>query len=402
MPSICLCFQSHQPYRLRPYSFFDIGNTHIYDDEEGNHKIIDRVAARCYVPANLILMELINQYEGDFRIAFSLTGVFLEQMEMYRPDVIESFQKLAATGCVEFLGETYYHSLAFLFSNREFKEQAAVQFKKIRELFGQEPVTFQYTELVYSNELAQLAEEMGYQNILAGGTEKILGRRSSNFVYRPVGLGKLKLLLKNCRLSDDIALRFGDPQWTEHPLRADKFASWLQQLREGSEVVNLFMDYETFGEHKRQETGIFDFLRALPQEIIGQAAFRFQKPAEAALAYAPAVQLDVPDITSRADRDSDLTDWLGNGMQQDAIKSLYGLEDAVRSRKDPALLHTWRKLQASDHFHYMCTGHHAGGSLPVPFSPYESPYDAYINYMNIMDDFSRRLGTGVHKSRKKK
>ncbi|MEI6128148.1 MAG: glycoside hydrolase family 57 protein [Pseudomonadota bacterium] len=402
IPAVCIAFESHRPYLLRPYSFFDIGKEHRYDDDEGNRKIINKIADNCYIPANRVLLELMRQYGGEFRLAFSLSGVFLEQLEMYRPDVIASFQELGLTGCVEFLSESYYHSFAFLSSSRDFSEQVAMQDQKIRELFGQKPVTLKYTELFYSNALALLAEEMGYQTILADGNEKILGLRSPNFVYHPAGLGNLTLLLKNNGLSDDIALRFGDSQWSEYPLKADKFAVWLQQLRESSDVINLFMDYETFGEHQRQETGIFEFMRALPREIMERSGFRFQKPTEATRDHAPAAQLDLSNPLSRAGRERDLSAWLGNVMQQDAIRALYDLEDPVRAKNDAALLNDWRKLQASDHFYYMNTERLVEKDVSKPFTPYESPYDAYINYMNIMDDFSRRLGSGGRMSWKKR
>jgi alpha-amylase len=391
MPSVCIYFQVHQPYRLRHYSFFDIGIVHVYDNEEQNCEILNKIADKCYIPTNRLLLEAIKLYGGDFRIAFSLTGVILEQLEKYRPDVIESFKRLADTGCVEFLGESYYHSLAFLFSKREFKEQVLLHKKKIKELFGQTPSTFRYTELIYSNELARLAEEMGYQVILTEGADKVLGPRSPNFVYRPAGCAKIALLLKNYRLSDDIAFRFSNPEWSEYPLMADKFAHWLHELNANGEVINLFMDYETFGEHQWRETGIFDFLQALPKEITRHPDFRFQTPAEVAQDYKPVAELDVPAMMSWADTERDLTAWLGNGMQQDAIRILYDMEAAVRRKKDRDLLHAWRKLQTSDHFYYMCTKWFNDGDVHKYFNPYESPYDAYINYMNILDDFSQRL-----------
>ena len=397
MPSVCLYFQVHQPYRLRPFSFFDIGNNHVYDDEENNRAILNKIADKCYLPTNAILLTLIKKYHGAFRLAFSLTGIVLEQLEKYRPDVLASFQRLAETGCVEFLSETYFHSLAFIFSPREFQEQVSLHRDKIRSLFGWKPVTFRHTELIYNNALASLVEEMGYRAILAEGADKILGWRSPNFLYRPVGCTKIKLLLKNYRLSDDIAFRFSDSQWVEYPLLADKFAHWLHQLPAGGEIVNLFMDYETFGEHQWQETGIFDFLRALPQEIFSHADFRFQTPAEVVRDHEPVAELDVPELTSWADTERDLTAWLGNAMQQDALRNLYALEATVRRPKNQALRQAWRKLQTSDHFYYMCTKWLADGDVHKYFNPYESPYDAFINYMNVLDDFSGRLLTGGKK-----
>jgi alpha-amylase len=394
MPSVCIYFQVHQPYRLRRYSFFDIGSLHVYEDEENNRQILNKIAEKCYLPANALLGELIEEYRGDFRIAFSLTGIILEQMERYRPDVLDSFRRLADTGCVEFLSETHYHSLAFLFSLREFKEQVMLHKKKIRDLFGRRPVTFRNTELIYSNELAKLAEEMGYQVVLAEGADKILSGRSPNFVYRPAGCEKIKLLLKNYRLSDDIAFRFSNPRWSEYPLMADKFAHWLHQINNHGDVINLFMDYETFGEHQWQETGILNFLRSLPREITRHPDFFFQTPAEVALNNEPVSPLDVPYPISWADTERDLTAWLGNALQKDAIRALYDLEMMVRRQKDPGLLHTWRTLQTSDHFYYMCTKWFADGDVHKYFNPYESPYDACINYMNILEDFTRLLPGG--------
>ena len=391
MQSVCLYFQVHQPYRLRPFSFFDIGGNQAYEDEENNRAILNKIADKCYLPTNAILLSLIKEHQGDFRLAFSLTGVVMEQLEKYRPDVLESFQRLARTGCVEFLSETYAHSLAFIFSRREFREQVEQHREKIQSLFGRQPVTFRHTELIYNNDLAGLVEEMGYQAILAEGADNILGWRSPNLLYRPAGCTRIKLLLKNYRLSDDIAFRFSDSRWVEYPLLADKFAHWLHQLPAGGEVVNLFMDYETFGEHQWQETGIFDFLAALPREIIKHNGFRFQTPAEVARDHEPVAQLDVPELTSWADTERDLSAWMGNAMQMDALQSLYALEDAVRRAKDPALKRDWSHLQTSDHFYYMCTKWQEDGDVHKYFNPYESPYDAYINYMNVLDDFSGRL-----------
>ncbi|MDI6777263.1 MAG: glycoside hydrolase family 57 protein [Syntrophales bacterium] len=391
MPSVCLYFQVHQPYRLRHYTFFDVGHDHRYEDSGKNHQILNKVAEKCYLPANAMMLDLIKKYQGKFRIAFSMTGVILDQFEEYREDVLDSFKRLADTGCVEFLGETSYHSLAFLFSRREFREQVALHKKRIQSLFGQTPVTFRYTELIYNNELAKIIEKMGYKVILAEGADKILGWRSPNFVYQPAGCMKMKLLLRNYPLSDDISFRFSNRQWAEYPLQADKFAQWVHSINVAGEVINLFMDYETFGEHQWEETGIFKFLQMLPREIFKHSDFRFQTPAEVARDYDPVAQLDVPDFISWADVERDLTAWLGNSMQNDALRSLYKMEKKVRQMKDEHLLKTWRRLQISDHFYYMCTKWFADGDVHKYFNPYGSPYDAYINYMNILDDFSRSL-----------
>ena len=393
MPNVCIYFQVHQPCRLRKYSFFDVGNSHDYEDMIENRRILDRVAEKCYLPAGALLLQLIEENGGAFRIAFSISGVALDQIERFRPDVLEGFQRLSATGCVEFLNETDGHSIAFLFSPREFREQVLGHRERVRSLFGQEGRTFRHTELIYSNALAVAAEKMGYRAILAEGTEKILGRRSPNMVYRPAGCKKIKFLLRNYPLSDDVAFRFSDKNWAEYPLTAAKYAHWLHRNR-GEAVVNLFMDYETLGEHQWRETGIFDFLRALPGEILRDPDFSFRTPAEAAEAHEAAGEIDCPDFISWADEERDTTAWLGNAMQQDAARTLYDLEPAVHRRKDQGLLRTWRMLQTSDHFYYMCTKWFSDGDVHRYFNPYESPYEAYINYMNILDDFSKSLKKG--------
>jgi alpha-amylase len=393
MPSVCLYFQVHQPRRLRHYTFFDIDHNHDYEDEDKNRLILHKVAEKCYLPANRIMLNLIRRYRGDFRISYSITGTLIDQLENYRMDVLDSFKRLADTGCVEFINETYNHSLSFLFSLREFKEQVTLHKKKMASLFGQTGKTFRHTELIYNNDLAKVVEKMGYRVILAEGADKILGWQSPNYVYQPAGCESLKLLLRNYRLSDDVAFRFSNTKWSEYPLMADKYAHWIHHVNrdDGDAVINLFMDYETFGEHQWQETGIFEFIRMLPREIIKHPAFRFQTPSEAAVDHEPVATLDVPAFVSWADEDRDLSAWLGNTLQTDAIKTLYCMEAKVRRQKDENLLRTWRMFQTSDHFYYMCTKYFADGDVHKYFNPYASPYDAYINYMNILDDFSGLL-----------
>ncbi|MDO8784765.1 MAG: glycoside hydrolase family 57 protein, partial [Syntrophales bacterium] len=369
MPSVCLYLQVHQPYRLRHYSFFDVGRCHTYEDSEKNRQILNKVAEKCYLPANAVMLDLIKKYQGKFRIAFSITGVILDQFEEFRVDVLDSFKRLADTGCVEFLCETSGHSLAFLFSRREFREQVALHKKRVQSLFGQTPVTFRDTELIYNNELAKIIEKMGYKVILAEGADKILGWRSPNFVYQPAGCMKTKLLLRNYSLSDDISFRFSNPEWTGYPLLAEKFARWVHSLNAAGEVINLFMDYETFGEHQWETTGIFKFLEMLPREILKHPDFRFQTPAEVARDYDSVAQLDVPDFVSWADVERDLTAWVGNSMQNDALRSLYKMERKVRQSKDENIIKTWRRLQTSDHFYYMCTKWFADGDVHKYFNP---------------------------------
>jgi len=390
--AVCLCFQVHQPRRLGRYTAFDIGKRRDYEDEQANEKILDKVSEKCYLPANELVGRLIDRYEGRFRLAFSITGVLLDQLAQWRPDVLESFQKLAATGCVEMLNETYYHSLAFVYSGSEFLAQLRKHRKRIREVFGQEATTFRGTELIYNNELAGKVENLGYRAILAEGAEAVLGLRDPNRSYLPAGGKAIRTLLRNYRLSDDVSFRFSRRDWPGFPLTAGKYAHWLHRLQGPETVVNLFMDYETFGEHQWRETGIFAFLEELPGEIMKHPEFSFLTPREAAAAAAPAGVLDVPELYSWADTDRNLTAWLGNAMQRDALDAVYGLEEAVRDCGAPEMEEQWRRLQTSDHFYYMCTKWFADGEVHKYFNPYPSPYDAYINYMNVLDDFSRRLG----------
>lgn len=391
MPSLCFYFQVHQPARLRRFSFFDIGASGAYADDAQNRSILAKVASKCYLPANAIILDLIRQHKGAFRVSYSISGVALDQFARFAPEVIESFQRLAETGCVEFLNETHYHSLAFVFSRDEFRAQVELHRRRIRNLFGCDPVTFRNTELIYRDDLAHEVEQLGHKVILAEGADHILGHRSPNKVYRPDGCATLRLLVKNYRLSDDIAFRFSNREWKHYPLTADKFSAWIHKIHKGAHVVNLFMDYETFGEHQWSETGIFEFLKQLPGAILVHPEFRFQTPGEAAAAYPPAGTLRIPEFLSWADVERDLSAWLGNQMQQDAAEALYALEPRVKARHDPAILHAWRLLQTSDHFYYMCTKHFADGEVHKYFNPYPSPYDAYINFMNVLSDFTERL-----------
>jgi alpha-amylase len=387
MPSVCLYFQVHQPYRLRRYSVFDTDRN--YFDDYRNAEIVRKVATRCYIPANRCMLDLIKRHEGRFRLAYSLTGVLLDQLEAYAPEAINGFQHLAETGCVEFLAETYYHSLAFLYSRDEFVDQVERHQRKIESLFGCTPTTFRNTELIYNNELAEAAHHLGFTTVLAEGADHILGYRSPNFVYQAPGL-PIRVLLKNFRLSDDIAFRFSNRSWAEWPLSVEKFARWINQVNGNGYTVNLFMDYETLGEHQWKDTGIFDFFLHLPDEILRYPNNDFRKPHEVATGYEPVGEFDAPHLISWADSERDLSAWLGNAMQSNALKELYALEPAVRSGGDKQLLEDWRRLQASDHFYYMCTKYFGDGEVHRYFNPYESPYDSYINFMNVLDNLSTR------------
>ncbi|WP_285905246.1 glycoside hydrolase family 57 protein [Pseudodesulfovibrio pelocollis] len=389
MISVCFYFQVHQPMRLNQgYSFFDIGVGHDYRDEAANREILRKVADKCYLPANRLMLDLINEFKGKFRIAYAITGVAMEQFQEFCPEVLESFRELADTGCVEFIGETHYHSLSFLFSKEEFRRQVRMHERVLKEFFGVKPVTFRNTELIFSNALALEIEKMGYKTILAEGADHVLGWRSPNFVYQPAGCCKLKALLKNYRLSDDIAFRFSNQAWNEWPVNAEKFAGWVQAVAGNGEVVNLFMDYETIGEHQWADTGIFEFFRALPGAILEHPGFVFETPAEASARLDPMAQLDVPHFTSWADLERDVTAWLGNPMQDQAAELAYALEDRVLATGDHDLIATWRELLTSDHFYYMCTKWFSDGDVHKYFNPYETPHQAFITYMNVLNDLT--------------
>lgn len=387
MVSICFYFQVHQPIRLRRYSVFEIGRHSNYFDDQKNEAIIRKVADKCYLPANKTILDLINKNHGKFKVAYSMSGVVLEELERFAPQVIESFRKLADTGSVEILDETHHHTLSYLYSKDEFREQVQLHNKKVRKLFNCKPKVFRNTELVYSNEIAKTAEEMGYRAILAEGADHILQWRSPNFVYRPKGLNNIKLLLKNYRLSDDIAFRFSEKGWKEFPLTAPKYAQWINKINGNGNVVNLFMDYETFGEHQWEDKGIFEFLKHLPHEILKHPDNDFVTPSEAIKRYNDVAELDFPNFVSWADIERDLSAWTGNKMQQEAMRQIYALEPHVKLSKNPQLLEEWRKLQTSDHFYYMCTKWFNDGDVHKYFNPYDSPYEAFIAYMNILNDF---------------
>jgi len=394
MVSICMYFQVHQPARLRNYTIFDIGKNHSYFDDKKNEEIIRKVAEKSYKPTNDIILKLIEKTRGKFKVAYSMSGVVLDQLEEHCPEVIKQFRKMVDTGCVELLSETYYHSLAYLYSKKEFYEQVKMHRKKMRELFDYRPKTFRNTELIYKNELAHDIEVMGYKAILAEGADHILGWRSPNYVYQAKTTKYMKLLLKNYRLSDDIAFRFSSRDWAEWPLTAPKYAEWLSALNGNGQTVNLFMDYETFGEHQWEDTGIFKFLEKLPQEILKHKDNDFKTPSEVAESYRPVGELDIHNAVSWADIERDLSAWLGNKMQHSAINKLYEMEQEIKKTKDKQLITDWRKLQTSDHFYYMCTKWFADGDVHKYFNPYNSPYDGFIIFMNVLEDLKSRMENG--------
>jgi alpha-amylase len=348
------------------------------------------------------MLDLIKKHNGKFRISYSITGILLEQFEMYAPEVLATFKELAATGCVEFLTETYYHSLSSLYSRNEFIDQIKKHQATIQRLFGQTPRVFRNTELIYNNQVAELLENIGgFDAILAEGADRILGYKSPNFVYSPPKCKHLKLLLKNYRLSDDIAFRFSNRDWNQWPLNAGKFASWINEVNGCGYVVNLFMDYETFGEHQWEDTGIFNFLRHLPEEILKHPDNDFKTPSEVAASYDAVDAIDVPHTISWADIERDLSAWLGNPMQQNAIIELYKLEEKIKSTADESIIRDWRKLQTSDHFYYMCTKWFADGDVHKYFNPYDSPYDSYINFMNVMENLNSRSSRALLEKERK-
>jgi alpha-amylase len=386
MPSICFYFQVHQPFRIRNYSFFDIGQSHFYEDETLNREVMNKVSDKCYLKTNRKMLELIRRHNGKFKISYSISGMAIEQFEKYRPDILQSFIDLAETGCVEFLAETYAHSLSFLYSKEEFNRQVNKHKQVIKKYFNQEPKVFRNTELIFSNELAWYIESLGYKGIICEGVDWLLKGRSPNFLYKPAHDGKIKLLLKNYRLSDDIAFRFSDKGWAEFPLTVDKFKKWVHTIAGNGETVNLFMDYETFGEHQWESTGIFNFLDHLPDHILEHPDFDFKSPSEVVDAYPARNTYDSHNYISWADTERDLSAWLSNSMQRESIKRVYSLEKDIKELNDPELLQVWERLQTSDHYYYMCTKFWNDGDVHKYFSPFDSPYDAYMYFMNIFSD----------------
>lgn len=392
--AIVLYLHVHQPYRVRHYSIFDSGSHHdyfdaAYEDRTSNERIAHKVAKKSYLPTNQRLLELLRKHP-EFKLSLSITGTVLEQLEKWSPDALASFQELVATGRVEIVAETYHHSLAFFYSRAEFEMQVDMHRRKIQELFGQTPRVFRNTELSYNNDLAVWADKAGYKGILTEGWDPILDWRAPNYVYRPVYTDNIRLLMKNYKLSDDIAFRFGDQEWSGWPLTADKFAGWLNDTHNATNF-NLFMDYETFGEHQWQESGIFEFLSHLPNEWLKTPGNSFMTVSEVIDAFDAVDQVDVPNTITWADTERDLSAWLGNHMQQQAITALYSLQDSIIQSNDWALIEDWRRLQTSDHFYYMCTKWFNDGDIHAYFSPYATPYEAFIAFMNVWHDLKFRL-----------
>ena len=384
--SICFYFQVHQPYRLRTYRFFEIGKKHYYYDDYNNRMYMRRVAEKCYLPMNELLMRQFEKFGDKVKVAFSFSGIAIEQMEQYAPDVLESFQKLVATGNVEVLSETYAHSLASLTNPDEFKRQVLAHKRKMKEIFGVTPKTFRNTELIYSDEIGAAVADMGYSLMLTEGAKHLLGWKSPNYMYANAINPKLKVLLRNFKFSDEIAFRFVQDSFT-----TDDFVNWLNEIPDDEEVVNVFMDCETFGEHQSATTGIFDFMERLPEAILNDSGFSFATPHELEKTLQPVGAVNAPSPLSWSDEERDLTAWLGNPLQDDAFKSLYDLANKVKRIKDEELHQDWNYLQTSDNFYYMCTKWLSDGVVHKYFNHYPSPYDAYVNYMNVLTDFADRV-----------
>ena len=389
MKTVCLYFQVHQPWRLKTYRFFQMGNDHNYLDDFTNRAIMQKIARECYLPMNALLLSLIEENKGAVKCSFSITGSAIEQFKAYAPEVLTSFKRLAETGCVEFLGETYSHSLASLYSVDEFKSEVKLHSAMLKEEFGVKPTAFRNTELIYSDDIAKAVEDMGFKTMLAEGAKHILGWKSPNFVYTDANDNKLRLLLRNYKLSDDIAFRFSNEGWSEWPLTADKFASWV--AAETGDVVNLFMDYETFGEHQKAATGIFDFMKALPQALLATGEVQFATVSEASKQLQPVAVLHCPYAMSWADEERDVTAWLGNDLQNEAFQKLYALAPKVKKAKSKDFDYVWHFMQNSDHFYYMATKWFSDGDVHSYFNPYGSAYEAFINYMNVLSDFDIEL-----------
>ncbi|MEK9657438.1 MAG: glycoside hydrolase family 57 protein [bacterium] len=395
MVSIIFYFQVHQPFRLKNYNFFDIGKDTLYFDDVKNREVLLKVAQKCYLPTNKLLLSLIKQHEGRFKLSFSITGTVIEQFKEYAPEVLDSFKALVDTGCVEILSETFYHSLAFLYSKSEFIEQVLAHKELIRKEFSYETKTFRNTELIYNNALARTVNDLGFKTILAEGADHVMDWRSPNYLYSPKDCPEMTLLTKNYQLSDDIAFRFSNQSWEGYPLTSEKFAGWTHQFAGNGDVINLFMDYETFGEHQWKDTGIFNFLEHLPSSILRHSDFQFLMPHEAGDQYSSVGELDVHHFISWADEERDLSAWRSNPLQFHAFQRIYALEQHVMKSQDIELIHMWRLLQTSDHFYYMCTKFAADGDVHKYFSPYGSPYDAYIAFQNVLADFETRVANKV-------
>lgn len=386
MKTVCIYFQVHQPWRLKKYRFFNMGKDHNYLDDLLNRSIMQKVARQCYLPMNALLLKLIKENKGRFRCSFSITGIAVEQFRAFAPEVLDSFKELAATGCVEFLAETYSHSLASLASKEDFREQVKLHTALIKKEFGVKPTAFRNTELIYSDEIGEMVAGMGFRTMLAEGAKHVLGWKSPNYVYANALDQKLRLLLRNYKLSDDIALRFSNRAWDQWPLTATKFAGWMADDNTVGEVINLFMDYRTIGMGQMADTGILDFIKYLPKAALATKKLSFSTVSQAAGEHQPISVLHSQHAMSWRDEERDTTAWNGNELQGEALAKLYSLKDKVYELSDPDFDYVWNFMQDSDYFYYMATKWFSAGEGAAQ-NPYGSSYDAFINYMNILSDF---------------
>ena len=400
MKTVCLNFQIHQPFRYRKYRFFDIGNDAYYYDDFANETFMRKVADQSYLPANKIILEQIIRHKGKFKVTYSLSGVAIDQFKLYAPEVIDSFRALAATGCVEFLSETYGNSLVSLADGEFFESQVRAHDDLIEELFGKRPKVFRNTELIYSDEIGDLVQRMGFEAMITEGAKHILGWKSPNYLYCNALNPRLKVLMRNFRFSDDLSFRFSNKAWNEFPLTAEKYAGWMASLPKEEEVITIFINYEAFGQLQPKSSGIFDFLKKLPEAILKTSQLNFSTPSEVVHDLQPVAAIHVPYPMSWADEERDLSAWLGNELQKEAFDKLYELKDRMRNCTDPTMLKDWDYLQTNDHFYYMCTKFFSDGEIHKYFNPYGTPYEAFINYMNVLSDFKIRLNAIVPKNAK--
>jgi alpha-amylase len=391
MPSVSLSFKVHIPYRLQHLDSVSIGSCTNYFDTAANKIAVDKLSDECYLPANKLILSLIKAHEGKFRIAFSISGTALELLSEYRPDVIKSFKQLAKTGCVDFFAETYYNSLSWLHSKKEFQQQVQQHHDLIKEMFGVEPLVFRNTELIFNNELAKFIAGMGYKGILCEGLERILHGRTPNHIYAAPANGDFRVLLRNVPLSDDIAFRFDDPTWNEQPLTAEKYAGWLHAQKENICNINLFFDYETFGIHKKRETGIFEFLQHLPSSILADEDWKFVTPAEAVENCYPKDIYDVPKTISWEDKEKECCVWCENVMQNNTLRKIYSIEAMVNNCNMPGAIERWGRLQSADHFYYMCDDGRIANDTYRMLNPFSNAQEAYTNYKNAVTDFEIKL-----------
>lgn len=400
MKSVCLNFQIHQPFRYRKYRFFDIGNDAYYYDDFANETFMRKVADHVYLPANKIIHDLIIKHKGAFKVAFSLSGTVLDQFKLYAPEVIDSFAHLAATGCVEFLSETYANSMASLKDGDLFESQVKAHDDLIEELFGYKPKVFRNTELIYSDEIGDRVQKMGFEAMITEGAKHVLGWKSPNYLYCNTINPRLKVLMRNFRFSDDLSFKFSNKGWSEYPLTAEKYAGWMVALPKEEEVVTIFINYETFGQLHTKKSGIFDFLKHLPEAVLKTGKLKFATPSEVVASLQPISSVHVLYPISWADEERDLSAWLGNELQKEAFEKLYRLKDRMALCQDATLLKDWNYLQTIDHFYYMCTKFFSDGEVHKYFNPYGTPYEAFINYMNILSDFKIRLNAVIPEDEK--